>query len=207
MTEFAYSIYKYDSIIYGFVCVWQCEHERHCPSHPPATRPKPQPMPSLCPAFAKWVQNGCQFPFWLGKQENLEEDEGALNAEDIELLREAVKLGEGERHDNHKDVILRYFLQQTVASPPCHSWQVERCRFSEMDLGLGGEDLGMAEWLHFMLLRASAPSHVAAKHLNRHLRKALEAEIMKLERYRSLGKESTSLNKTVKHIIRIHKMS
>jgi len=22
-----------------------------------------------------------------------------------------------------------------------------------MDLGLGGEDLGMAEWLHFMLLR------------------------------------------------------
>ena len=31
--------------------------------------------------------------------------------------------------------------------------QVERCRFSEMDLGLGGEDLGMAEWLHFMLLR------------------------------------------------------
>ena len=43
-----------------------------------------------------------------------------------------------------------------------------------MDLGLGGPDLGMAEWLHFMLLRASAPSHVAAKHLNRHLRKALE---------------------------------
>eukprot|EP00435_Cladocopium_sp_Y103_P020897 s662_g5.t1 len=74
---------------------------------------------------------------WL--QENLEEDEGTLNAEDLELLRE-----------------------------------VERCRFSEMDLGLGGEDLGMAEWLHFMLLRASAPSHVAAKHLNRHLRKALE---------------------------------
>ena len=30
---------------------------------------------------------------------------------------------------------------------------MERCRFSEMDLGLGGEDLGMAEWLHFMLLR------------------------------------------------------
>lgn len=52
--------------------------------------------------------------------------------------------------------------------------EVERCRFSEMDLGLGGPDLGMAEWLHFMLLRASAPSHVAAKHLNRHLRKALE---------------------------------
>lgn len=80
-------------------------------------------------------------------KENLEEDEGTLNAEDIELLRE-----------------------------------VERCRFSEMDLGLGGEDLGMAEWLHFMLLRASAPSHVAAKHLNRHLRKALEEDLELLGR-------------------------
>jgi len=54
--------------------------------------------------------------------------------------------------------------------------EVEQCRFSEMDLGLGGEALGMAEWLHFMLLRASTPSHVAAKHLNRHLRKALEED-------------------------------
>ena len=33
--------------------------------------------------------------------------------------------------------------------------KVEQCRFSEMDLGLGGEALGMAEWLHFMLLRAT----------------------------------------------------
>jgi len=52
--------------------------------------------------------------------------------------------------------------------------EVERCRYSEMDLGLEGEGLGVHEWVHFILLRASAPSHVAAKHLNRHLRAALE---------------------------------
>lgn len=37
----------------------------------------------------------------------------------------------------------------------CLPCEVEQCRFSEMDLGLGGEALGMAEWLHFMLLRAT----------------------------------------------------
>jgi len=54
--------------------------------------------------------------------------------------------------------------------------EVVKCRFSEMDLhsGAGQQGLGMDEWVHFMLLRASAPSHVAAKHLNRHLRKSLE---------------------------------
>ncbi|CAJ1412452.1 unnamed protein product [Effrenium voratum] len=60
--------------------------------------------------------------------------------------------------------------------------EVENCRFSEMELHLGGEGLGMAEWLHFMLLRASAPSHVASKHLNRHLRKALEDDLELLGR-------------------------
>eukprot|EP00931_Biecheleriopsis_adriatica_P049171 TRINITY_DN28433_c0_g1_i1.p1 TRINITY_DN28433_c0_g1~~TRINITY_DN28433_c0_g1_i1.p1 ORF type:complete len:878 (+),score=179.92 TRINITY_DN28433_c0_g1_i1:44-2677(+) len=53
---------------------------------------------------------------------------------------------------------------------------IEQCHFAEMDLGLGAAargGLGMDEWVHFMLLRASAPSHVAAKHLNLRLRKAL----------------------------------
>jgi len=61
--------------------------------------------------------------------------------------------------------------------------EVERCRFSEMDLGLEGQQgLGVYEWVHFIMLRASAPSHVAAKHLNRDLRTALEDEPELLKR-------------------------
>ena len=61
--------------------------------------------------------------------------------------------------------------------------EVERCRFSEMDLGLQGQQgLGVYEWVHFIMLRASAPSHVAAKHLNRHLRTALEEQPELLKR-------------------------
>ena len=58
---------------------------------------------------------------------------------------------------------LMFFVLDHVSPPfpnvspfhggPIDPAEVERCRFSEMDLGLGGEDLGMAEWLHFMLLR------------------------------------------------------
>ncbi|CAE8714967.1 unnamed protein product, partial [Polarella glacialis] len=54
-----------------------------------------------------------------------------------------------------------------------------RCRLAEIDLGLRSGSqagLGMDEWIHFMLLRGSAPSHVAAKHLNRRLQKALADE-------------------------------
>ena len=61
--------------------------------------------------------------------------------------------------------------------------EVERCRFSEMDLGLQAQEgLGVSEWVHFIMLRASAPSHVAAKHLNRDLRTALEGEPELLKR-------------------------
>eukprot|EP00440_Ansanella_granifera_P056404 gb/GFBE01061128.1/.p1 GENE.gb/GFBE01061128.1/~~gb/GFBE01061128.1/.p1 ORF type:complete len:925 (+),score=157.38 gb/GFBE01061128.1/:1-2775(+) len=66
--------------------------------------------------------------------------------------------------------------------------EVERCRFAEIDLGLGAGErggLGIDEWLHFMLLRGSAPSHVAAKHLNRRLRKALESDPELLSRLHS----------------------
>lgn len=65
--------------------------------------------------------------------------------------------------------------------------EVERCRYSEMDLGLASEEegLGLDEWIHFMLLRSSAPSHVASKHLNRHLRKALAIDPELLSRLHS----------------------
>ena len=53
----------------------------------------------------------------------------------------------------------------SVASQPAS--QVECCRFSEMDLGLGGEDLGMAEWLHFMLLRATPAEQRKENRLSR----------------------------------------
>jgi len=78
---------------------------------------------------------------------------------------------------------IRDLLEKNRPTPLSHDYlellsEVERCRYSEMDLGLEEEDagLGVDEWIHFMLLRGSAPSHVAAKHLNRHLRKALSED-------------------------------
>lgn len=54
---------------------------------------------------------------------------------------------------------------------------VKRC-YAEVDLGLGG--LGVDEWVHFVLLRSSAPSHPAAVGLNRRLCRALgkDAELL-----------------------------
>jgi len=54
-------------------------------------------------------------------------------------------------------------------------WEVVRRRYAEIDLGLSGadQDLGVDEWVHFMMLRASAPSHIAMKLINRKLQKTL----------------------------------
>lgn len=63
--------------------------------------------------------------------------------------------------------------------------EVEHCRYAEMDLGLGTSKqggLGVDEWIHFMLLRASSPSHIASKHLNRRLRNALTEDAQLLHR-------------------------
>jgi len=57
--------------------------------------------------------------------------------------------------------------------------EVVRRRFAEIDLGLedtsasASPSVGVDEWVHFMMLRGSAPSHVAMKLLNRRLRRAL----------------------------------
>jgi len=57
-----------------------------------------------------------------------------------------------------------------------------RHRFGEIRLGLFHSAVGVTEWIHYMMLRGSAPSHVSAKHLNQRLRKALVADRSQLAR-------------------------
>lgn len=48
-----------------------------------------------------------------------------------------------------------------------------RRRYAEIDLGIHEERVGQDEWVHFTMLRLTSPSHVASKHLNKHVRAAL----------------------------------
>lgn len=98
----------------------------------------------------------------------------------VAVLRNCFELNAGGR------VFVEDFLQQIehlVESPGDLELlrEVGRCRFAEMKL-LGEEGLGVHEWVHSVLLRASRPGYIGAKHLNRQLRTALEKDKDLLQR-------------------------
>lgn len=61
---------------------------------------------------------------------------------------------------------------------------VRRC-FCEINLGMNGATITVNEWIHFIMLRSSAPSHIAAKHVNRRLHYVLGADRGVLNRLHS----------------------
>lgn len=99
---------------------------------------------------------------------------------------------DGSGHLSRQELFdhIRELLEKCIAAPLSEDdlellHEVEHCRYAEMDLGLGTfthGSLGMDEWIHFMLLRGSSPSHIASKHLNRRLRKALAEDAQLLHR-------------------------
>lgn len=60
--------------------------------------------------------------------------------------------------------------------------EVARCRFLEMNLSLSWSRITVNEWVHFMMLRRTAPSHMAARFLNEKLRGRLISDRKVLQR-------------------------
>jgi len=72
--------------------------------------------------------------------------------------------------------------------------EVVRRSFAEVDLGLSGGSvsIGVEEWVHFMMLRKSAPSHVSARMLHKRLYKALAHDPKLLSRLHTIFEEADS---------------